>query len=105
MKTITKLVAFIENPNTIDLEREKASSELNLLGVPSADIEGLAYAHWQEYFSKHIEEILTERIVVVSHLLNDDTIKECFENSFQEYNQKRAQMSPDSIQKFGFTGF
>lgn len=102
---IENLVAFIEKPETGEAEREKAISELNLLGVSSDKIEELAYAHWQEYFAEHMEEILTERIVVVSHLLPDDTINACFEICFTEYKEKRQQMGIDDIQKFGFTGF
>jgi hypothetical protein len=105
MEAITKLVAFIENPETSIGEREVALSELNLLGKPNNQIEEEAYNYWLDYFAKNIVQILSQRIVVISHLLEDNVFKECFDSSLQEYNQKRAQMGPDSLQKFGFTGF
>lgn len=105
MEAITKLVAFIESPETPESEREKAISELNLMGKPSADVEEAAYSHWQVYFADHIESILKERIVIVSHLLPDEVVNQCFENSFIEYREKLKQMGIDDIQKFGFTGF
>ena len=105
MEAITKLVAFIESPETPESEREKAISELNLMGKPSADVEEVAYSHWQVYFADHIESILKERIVIVSHLLPDEVVNQCFENSFIEYREKLKQMGIDDIQKFGFTGF
>jgi len=47
LEVITKLVAFIENPEIPESEREKAISELNLMGMPSAEIEEVAYRHWR----------------------------------------------------------
>ena len=105
MEAITKLVAFIESPETSESEREKAISELNLRGKPSAEIEEVAYNHWQAYFADNIEGILKERIVIVSHLLPDEVVNQCFENSFIEYREKLKQMGLDNIQRFGFTGF
>lgn len=104
-ESIIKLIAFIENPETPNSDREKAISELNLLGIPSTDIEEQAYVHWQEYFAENIESILTERLVIVSHLLPDDVVNQCFQESFAEFNGKRKDMGMDQTQKFGFTGF
>jgi hypothetical protein len=105
LEAIHKLIAYIENPETPEADREKAISELNLLGKPSAEIEEVAYNHWQEYFAENIEVILTQRLVIISHLLPDDVVNQCFENSFIEYREKLKQMGIDNIQKFGFTGF
>lgn len=105
MEAITKLVAFIENPEIPKSEREKAISELNLMGKPSAEIEDVTYNHWRAYFADHIENILKERIVIISHLLSDEVVNQCFEDSFIEYREKLKQMGMDDIQKFGFTGF
>lgn len=100
METITKLVAFIENPETLEAEREKAISELNLLGKPSAEIEEIAYTHWQEYFAENMDAILSERLVIVSHLLEDDVVNQCFKDTFQEYQDRRKQLGIDDIRKF-----
>ncbi|PCJ65905.1 MAG: hypothetical protein COA58_07440 [Bacteroidetes bacterium] len=100
MEAITKLVKFIEDPFTKEEEREKAISELNLLGTPLSDIEEIAYTHWQNYFAENIEDILTKRLVIISHLLPDDVVNQCFENVFQEYRDKRKQMGIDDIRKF-----
>ena len=105
MEVITKLVAFIENPEIPESEREKAISELNLMGKPSAEIEEVAYRHWRAYFANNVESILKEKIVIVSHLLPYEAVNQCFENSFIEYREKLKQMGIDDIQKFGFTGF
>ena len=105
METINKLVAYIESPTTQEAEREKAISELNLLGKPSNEIEDTAYEYWQKYFSENMEEILKKRLVIVSHLLEDDVVNQCFQISFAEYKDKLKQMGIDDIQKFGFTGF
>lgn len=105
MEVITKLVTFIENPEIPESEREKAISELNLMGKPSAEIEEVAYRHWRAYFANNVESILKEKIVIVSHLLPDETVNQCFEDSFIEYREKLKQMGIDDIQKFGFTGF
>jgi hypothetical protein len=105
LEIITKLVAFIENPSTPEVEREKAISELNLLGKPSNEVEDIAYDYWQNYFSKNMDEVLTKRLVIISHLLPDDVVNQCFQNSFTEYKNKLKQMGIDDIQKFGFTGF
>ena len=105
MEVITKLVVFIENPEIAESEREKAISELNLMGKPSAEIEEVAYRHWRAYFANNVESILKEKIVIVSHLLPDEAVNQCFEDSFIEYREKLKQMGIDDIQKFGFTGF
>jgi hypothetical protein len=97
---IEKLVAYIENPETIEVERDKAISELNLLGTPSSDIEEIAYSHWQEYFAQHMDEILSERLVIISHLLEDDVVNQCFQDTFQEYQDRRKQLGIDDIKKF-----
>jgi len=100
VETITKLVAFIENPETLEAEREKAISELNLLGKPSTEIEEIAYTHWQEYFAENMDAILSERLVIVSHLLEDDVVNQCFKDTFQEYQDRRKQLGIDDIRKF-----
>jgi len=105
LEVITKLVTFIENPEIPESEREKAISELNLMGKPSAEIEEVAYRHWRAYFANNVESILKEKIVIVSHLLPYEAVNQCFENSFIEYREKLKQMGIDDIQKFGFTGF
>jgi hypothetical protein len=105
LEAIHQLVAYIEKPETSETDREKAISELNLLGKPSAEIEEVAYTHWQKYFTDNIEIILKEKIVIVSHLLPDEVVNQCFENSFIEYQEKLRQMGIDDNQKFGFTGF
>ena len=105
MEVITKLVTFIENPEIPESEREKAISELNLMGKPSAEIEEVAYRHRRAYFANNVESILKEKIVIVSHLLPDEAVNQCFEDSFIEYREKLKQMGIDDIQKFGFTGF
>ena len=105
MEAITKLVAFIENPEIPESEREKAISELNLMGKPSAEIEEVAYGHWRVYFANNVESILKEKIVIVSHLLPDEAVNQCFEDSFIEYRERLKQMGIDNIQKFGFNGF
>jgi|TARA_B110000977_G_scaffold3701_1_gene5098 hypothetical protein len=105
LEVITKLVTFIENPEIPESEREKAISELNLMGKPSAEIEEVAYRHWRAYFANNVESILKEKIVIVSHLLPDEAVNQCFEDSFIEYREKLKQMGIDDIQKFGFTGF
>lgn len=100
LETITKLVAFIEHPKTREEERERAISQLNLLGKPAADIEGIAYIHWQKYFAEHMDAILSERLVIVSHLLEDDVVNQCFQDTFQEYQDRRKQLGIDDIRKF-----
>ena len=105
MEVITKLVTFIENPEIPESEREKAISELNLMGKPSAEIEEVAYRHWRAYFANNVESILKEKIVIVSHLLPDEAVNQCFEDSFIEYRERLKQMGIDNIQKFGFNGF
>jgi hypothetical protein len=105
LEVITKIVTFIENPEIPESEREKAISELNLMGKPSAEIEEVTYRHWRAYFANNVESILKEKIVIVSHLLPDEAVNQCFEDSFIEYREKLKQMGIDDIQKFGFTGF
>ena len=90
------LIAFIENPNTRELEREKAISKLNLSGVCNADIEELAYEYWPNYFAENMEEILTQRLVIISHLLPDDIVNQCFEDVFTEYQERKKQMGIDN---------
>lgn len=100
MEAVAKLVAYIENPETPEAEREKAISELNLSGTSSEKIEELAYAHWQEYFAENMDAILSERLVIISHLLEDNVINQCFEDTFQEYQDRRKQLGIDDIRKF-----
>lgn len=100
MEAVAKLVAYIENPETLDAEREKAISELNLLGKPSSEIEEAAYNHWQDYFAENMDAILSERLVIISHLLEDNVVNQCFQDVFQEYQDKRKQMGIDDIRKF-----
>jgi hypothetical protein len=105
LEAIRKLIAYIEKPETPESDREKAISELNLLGKPSAEIEEVAYNHWQKYFAENMEAILSERLVIISHLLEDDVVNQCFQDSFVEHRERLKQMGIDDIQKFGFTGF
>ncbi len=89
----------------METEREKAISELNLLGVPSSEIEDTTYTYWGEYFAQNMDEILTKKLIIISHLLPDDVVNQCFEDAFEEYKNKRKQMGLDDIQKFGYSGF
>lgn len=100
MEAITKLVAFIEDPFTQEKDREKAISELNLSGTSSEKVEEIAYAFWQNHFAENMDEILTKRLVIISHLLADDVVNQCFQDVFQEYQDKRKQMGIDDIRKF-----
>ncbi|MGB1037012.1 MAG: hypothetical protein ACPGYY_00055 [Bacteroidia bacterium] len=100
MKAITKLIAFIEDPFTKEEDREKAISELNLSGTPTSEVEEMAYAHWQNYFAENMDDILTKRLVIISHLLADNVVNQCFQDVFQEYQDKRKQMGIDDIRKF-----
>ena len=100
LEAVKKLVAFIEAPETLGAEREKAISELNLSGTSSTEIEQLAYSHWQEYFAEHMDEILSDRLVIVSHLLEDDVINRCFQDTFQEYQDRKKQLGIDDIRRF-----
>jgi hypothetical protein len=100
VEAVKKLIAFIENPNTPEEEREKAITELNLLGTSSSEIEELAYSYWQEYFAEHIESILTQRLVIISHLLPDDEVNQCFQDVFQEYQDRKKQLGIDDIRRF-----
>ena len=100
MEAVKKLVAFIEAPETLGAEREKAISQLNLLGTSSAEIEQLAYSHWQGYFAEHMDEILSDRLVIVSHLLEDDVINRCLQDTFQEYQDRKKQLGVDDIRRF-----
>jgi hypothetical protein len=100
MKTAEELVAFIENPSTSEAEREKAISALNLLGVGNAAIEEMAYTYWNDYFAENIEDILKSRLVLVSHLLPDNLLNQCFSDVFQEYQQRKKDLGIDDIKKF-----
>ena len=97
---LAKIVAFIEAPDTMESERERALSELNISGVPSNEIEEEAYSYWQDYFAMHMEDILSKRLVIISHLLPDETVNQCFQDTFQEFQDKRKQMGIDDIRKF-----
>lgn len=100
MEAVAKLVAYIENPGTAEADRDKAISELNLLGKPSTQIEEIAYTHWQEYFAENMDAILSERLVIISHLLEDNVINQCFEDIFQEYKDRKKQLGIDDMRKF-----
>lgn len=97
---LAKIVAFIEYPNTASDEREKAISQLNLSGISSQRIEEEAYIYWQNYFAENIEQILSHRLVIISHLLEDAVVNQCFQDIFQEYQDKKNQMGIDDIRKF-----
>ena len=105
MDAIQKLVYFIENPGTESAEREKAISELNLLGKASAEIENEAYNYWHGYFSEQMEEVLSEKIVVVSHLLSEEKINACFQEAFEEFAALKSSQRLTKTQKFGYEGF
>ncbi len=100
MDAIDKLIAFIESPSTNSTERERAISELNLLGVGNAEIEERTYAYWQSYFAENMEEILTKRYVLISHLLPDTLLNQCFTDVFEEYKNLRKDLGVDDIRKF-----
>ncbi|MBT6236100.1 hypothetical protein N9J89_00710 [Bacteroidia bacterium] len=100
MEAIKKLIAYIESPEISDANREEAISKLNLTGTPAQEIEELAYSHWQEYFAENMDTILQERIVIISHLLEDDVVNQCFKDTFQEYQDRRKQLGIDDIRKF-----
>ena len=105
MDALQKLVHFIEDPSTLDTEREKAISELNLLGKPSAEVEDEAFAYWKAYFEEHMEDILSEEISITSHLLSDEQINTCFQESFVEYKAIKKSQQLTKGQKFGYEGF
>ena len=100
MKALEDLIAYIENASTSEQKREEAISQLNLLGVGNAKIEELAYAYWNDYFAENIEEILRSRLVLISHLLPDELLNQCFKDVFQEYQQRKKDLGIDDIQKF-----
>lgn len=100
MKSAKELVAYIESLSTSESDREKAISELNLLGVGNAEIEELAYSYWNTYFAENIEEILQSRLVLISHLLPDHLLNQCFSDVFQEYQQRKKDLGIDDIKKF-----
>jgi|TARA_B110000908_G_scaffold149152_1_gene182193 hypothetical protein len=100
LEAIEKLIAFIENPKTLEAEREEAISKLNLSGTSSTDIEELAYTYWQNYFAENMDEILSERLVIISHLLPDGTLNECFQDTFQEYQDRKKQLGIDDMRKY-----
>lgn len=100
MKTAEQLIALIENASTSEQQREEAISALNLLGIGNAAIEELAYNYWNSYFAENIEEILNSRLVLISHLLPDGLLNQCFSDVFQEYQQRKKDLGIDDIKKF-----
>jgi hypothetical protein len=99
LEAIEKLIAFIENPKTLEAEREEAISQLNLSGTSSTDIEELSYNYWRNYFANNMNEILSERLVIISHLLPDSTLNECFQDTFQEYQDRKKQLGLHHLQR------
>ena len=100
MDAVDKLIAFIENPSTIEKDREQAISALNLKGIGNAEIEERAYVYWNNFFAENIEDILTKRLVLISHLLPDNVLNQCFTDVFNEYNQRKKDLGIDDIKKF-----
>ena len=100
LEVIKKLIAFIESPKTLEAERDEAISQLNISGTSSTEIEELAYAYWQEYFAENMDGILSERLVIISHLLPDGTLNECFQDTFQEYQDRKKQLGIDDMRKY-----
>ncbi len=100
VETTTKLIGYIEHPETTEKAREEALTELNLLGLPAAHIEDAAYAYWQKYFADNMQTILRNRIVIISHLLPDDLLNQCFQDIFQEYQDRKKQLGIDDVRKF-----
>lgn len=100
VETTTKLIGYIEHPETTEKAREEALTELNLLGVPAAHIEDAAYTYWQNYFTEHMDTVLKHRIVIVSHLLADDLLNQCFHDIFQEYQDRKKQLGIDDVRRF-----
>jgi hypothetical protein len=100
MSTAEQLVRTIEKPQTAENERDSLISKLNLLGAASDDIEKFAYTFWKEYFKENMQSILADRIVLISHLLPDDIFKQCFEDTFVEYQQRKKHLGIDDIRKF-----
>lgn len=97
---ISKIIACIESATTAESERKKALSELNLINISSAEIEEEAYSYWQEYFASNMRDILSKKCVIISHLLEDNVVNQCFTDTFQEYQDKQKQMGIDDIRKF-----
>lgn len=100
MKPYTRLVAFIESPSTIEEDRKKALTELNLLGIDADKIELEAYTFWKSYFEQNMKMVLSERLVLISHLLPDAAFRQCFDDSFQEFQNRRKDLGIDDIKKF-----
>lgn len=100
MEAIEKIIAFIENPNTTEKDREKAMSELNLAGIGDAELEEKAFVFWNNYFAQNIEDILSKRLVLISHILPDTVLNQCFTDVFNEYVQRKKDLGIDDIKKF-----
>jgi hypothetical protein len=100
MSEYTKLIEFIESPQTSVNERERCISELNLQGVGDSKIQELAYDYWQRYFAQNMDEILSKKYVLISHLLPDELLNQCFTDVFEEYKNKKKEMGIDDIRKF-----
>ena len=95
MTPLEKLIAFIENPNTLEEERDRAISQLNLQGISESKIEEITFDYWSKYFNENLEIILKERIVVISHLLDDKLLNNCFSIVFEEYVQRKKDLGID----------
>ncbi|MBT8326871.1 MAG: hypothetical protein KJP21_04055 [Bacteroidia bacterium] len=100
MDAIEKIIAFIEDPHTSDIEREKALTKLNISGIGDAELEEKAYAFWHGYFAQNIEDILSKRLVLISHMLPDVVLNQCFTDVFNEYVQRKKDLGIDDIKKF-----
>ena len=100
METLEMLVHNIENPQTPENERKSLISKLNLKGFASTDIENAAFEYWTIYFQNNMQTILADRIVLISHLLPDEDFRQCFENAFQEFRQRKKHLGIDDIRKF-----
>lgn len=96
MTVIEELISFIESPEVVDNEREIAVSKLNLAGVSESEIHKIAFAYWKEYFLEFMEPILKDRLVIISHLLPDDLLQQCFDEAFEEYRNRKNDLWVDS---------
>ena len=84
--------------NMVDcIQLETSSYEYNVSMLCNEPINDLKRHH---LFAQNMEDILSKRLVIISHLLEDDVVNQCFKDTFQEYQDKRKQMGIDDIRKF-----
>ena len=100
MSDLIRLISSIESPTSKAEVRDSALKELNLSGIPNEEIEAAAIDFWNSYFESNMRLILEERIVIVSNLLPDNVINDCFQNRFEEYVQRKKDLGIDDIIKY-----